>query len=115
MRKHLVLAAASALGLAAIGAPAQAQMMGGYGGGYGPGYGMMGGNGGGYYGHGPGMMYGDGGGYGMGPGMMYGYGPQGQPYYGGRGQGRQVYRGKRLCWHQTGDDRDTGYYGKCPN
>ena len=95
MRKYLILAAALALGggLAAISLPAQAQMMGGYGGGYGmmggygpgwmmgPGYGgMMGGYGPGYGGR-YGMMRGWGGGYGMGPGMM-GYGPG---YYGNQG------------------------------
>ena len=87
MRKFLIPAAV-ALGLAAIGAPAQAQMMGGYGPGYGmmgpgmmgPGYGggMMGGYGPGWMMHGngmgPGMMRGYGMGPGMGPGMMYGYG-----------------------------------------
>ena len=116
MRKYLV-PAVIALGLATVGLPAQAQMMGGYGGG---GYGMMGGYGGGYgmgggSGHGPGMTNGYGGGYGMGPGMMYGYGANGEPYDGRRGQGNHVYRGKQLCWHQTGDDQNSGYYGKCPN
>ncbi len=77
MRKYLIVAAASALGLAIVagGTASQAQP-------YGPGYGMMGGYGGGYGmmgGYGPG--YGTGGygpgygmGYGMGPGMMYGWG-----------------------------------------
>ena len=102
MRKYLI-PAALALGLAAMSAPSHAQMMGGYGGGYGMGPGMMYGYGGGY-GGGPSMMYGYGGGYG--PGMMYGYGPG---YRGG-----QTYRGKRLCWHQTGQDQNTGYYGSCP-
>ncbi|MBI1201920.1 MAG: hypothetical protein GC182_05345 [Rhodopseudomonas sp.] len=75
--------------------------MGGYGGGYmmGPGYG------GGYM-MGPG--YGDG--YGHGPGMMYGYGPDGRSYRGG-----QAYRGKRLCWHETDADKNTGYYEPCRN
>ncbi len=105
MRKYLFFAAAVALGLAAAGLPAQAQMMGGYGGGYGPGYGMgygmMGGYGGnGSYGHGPGMMYGYGGGY------MHGYG-----YRRGYHRG-QTYRGKQLCWHRTGAN-NTGYYGAC--
>lgn len=102
MRKFLFLAAAAVLGAAAIGlsSPLQAQpyyggMMGGYGGGYGPGYGM-----------GYGMM----GGYGYGPGMMYGYAPNGGRYYGRR---YRTYRGKRLCWHQTGGDRESGYYRAC--
>ncbi len=83
MRKFLIPAAV-ALGLAATGAPAQAQMMGGYGPGYGmmgpgmmgPGYGggMMGGYGPGWMMHGNGMGPGMMRGYGMGPGMMYGYG-----------------------------------------
>jgi hypothetical protein len=113
MRKYLVLAAAAAvcLGIAAVNAPSQAQpyygpgMMGGYGGGYGPGYGMMGGYGHGYM-MGPGYGQGDG----YGPGMMYGYGQDGRSYRGG-----QAYRGKRLCWHQTGADRNTGYYEPCRN
>jgi hypothetical protein len=107
MRKYLILAAAFTLGVgvAAVNVPSQAQpygpgMMYGYGGGYGPGYGMgygmMGGYGPGYGGYGPGMMYGYGGGYGP------GYGPRGQ-----------TYRGQRLCWHQTGADQNTGYYGAC--
>jgi hypothetical protein len=66
---------------------------------------------------GPGMMYGYDGGYGNGPGMMYGYGPNGERYYGRHGNGRrsEAYRGKRLCWHQTGQNQSSGYYGKCPN
>ncbi len=111
MRKYLVPAAALALGLAAMSAPTHAQMMGGYGG-HGGGYGM-----------GPGMMDGYGGGYGMGPGMMYGYGGHGpgMMYGDGRGddddygQRSQTYRGERLCWHQTGQSRENGYYGACPN
>jgi hypothetical protein len=89
MRKYLVLAAAAAvcLGIAAVNAPLQAR--------YGPGYGMMGG-------------YGQGDGYG--PGMMYGYGQDGRSYRSG-----QAYRGKRLCWRQTGADRNTGYYEPCRN
>jgi hypothetical protein len=110
MRKILLLAMAAAIGAAALvmNATAQAQMMGSYGGGYGPGYGMMGGYGGGY---GPGYMMGPGygGGYGYGPGMMYGYGPNGRSY-----QGDQTYRGKRLCWHQSGPN-NTGYYEPCRN
>jgi hypothetical protein len=109
MRKILLLAMAAAIGAAALvmNATAQAQMMGSYGGGYGPGYGMMGGYGGGY---GPGYMMGPGygGGYGYGPGMMYGYGPNGRSYQG------EAYRGKRLCWHQTGSD-NSGYYEPCRN
>jgi hypothetical protein len=111
MRKNLIPAAAIALsaGLAAITLPAQAQMMGGYGGGYGPGYMMGPGYGGGY---GPGYMMGPGygGGYGYGPGMMYGYGPYGRSY-----RGDQAYRGKRLCWYQTDAERNTGYYEPCRN
>lgn len=101
MRKMLFPAIAAAMLGTAL--PAQAQyygpgMMGGYGGGYmmGPGYGggyMMGP---GYGGYGPGY----------GPGMMYGYGPNGRAYGGG-----QAYRGKRLCWHDTGNN--TGYYEPC--
>jgi hypothetical protein len=114
MRKHFYLAAAIALGvsLAAISVPSQAQMMGGYGG-----YGMMGGYGGNGGGYGSGYMMGPGYGGNYGPGMMYGYGPDGQRYYGGHSNSRrgEAYRGKRLCWHQTGSDQSTGYYGKCPN
>jgi hypothetical protein len=108
MRTILLLAiAAAALGITA---PSRAQpyygpgMMGGYGGGgYGPGYMMGPGYGGGYM-----MGPGYGGGYGHGPGMMYGYGPDGRSYRGG-----QAYRGKRLCWHQTDADKNTGYYAPC--
>jgi hypothetical protein len=48
---------------------------------------------------------------------MYGYGPDGQRYYGRHSYGRrgESYRGKQLCWHQTGSDQSAGYYGKCPN
>ncbi len=105
MRTILLLAIAAATLGASV--PSQAQPyygpgMGGYGGGYmmGPGYG-----GGGYM-----MGPGYGGGYGYGPGMMYGYGPEGRSYRGG-----QAYRGKRLCWHQTDADKNTGYYGPCRN
>ena len=42
--------------------------------------------------------------------MMYGYGPDGRSYRGG-----QAYRGKRLCWHQTDADKNTGYYAPCRN
>jgi hypothetical protein len=56
------------------------------------------------------MGPGYGGGYmmgpGYGPGMMYGYGADGRPYSNG-----QVYRGKQLCWHETGNN--TGYYKAC--
>jgi hypothetical protein len=79
-------------------------MMGGYGygGGYAMGPGMMDG-----YGRGPGAIYGYDGGYGA--GMMYGYGQNGQ-----RSHGRHhTYRGKRLCWHRTGQSRNSGYYGAC--
>lgn len=109
MRKILLFAIAAAM--LGISVPSQAQqyygpgMMGGYGGGYGPGYMMGPGYGGGHM-----MGPGYGGGYGHGPGMMYGYGPYGRPYRGG-----QAYRGKRLCWHQTGSDRNTGYYAPCRN
>ena len=87
--------------------PTQAQ---GY---YGPG--MMGpGYGGGYMmgpGYGGGYMMGPGyGGNGYGPGMMYGHGPGGRGYRGG-----QAYRGRRLCWHQTDADTNTGYYEACQN
>jgi hypothetical protein len=108
MRTIKVLAAAAAVAVVALAfnAPAQTQMMGGYGGGYG-----MGGYGGGYMmgpGYGGGYMmrpgYGDG--YGMGPGMMYGYGPYGRSYHRG-----QAYRGKRLCWRSIGGN--TGYYAAC--
>lgn len=107
MRKILLLAiAAATLG---INTPSQAQsyygpgMMGGYGGGYGPGY-MMGPG----YGGGTAMGPGYGGGYG--PSMMYGYGPDGRSYRGG-----ENYRGKRLCWQQSGADKDSGYYAPCRN
>lgn len=108
MRNSFILAAAIALGLAGVTVSAHAQMMGGYRGNYG----MMGGYGDGYYGHGPGMMYGYGSGHGIGQGMMYGYGPDGERYYGHSGH---RYRGKQLCWHQTGSDQDAGYYSKCGN
>ena len=111
MRKMLLLTITVAtLG---ISVPSQAQqyygpgmMGGGYGGGYmmGPGYGGSG------YMMGPGYGGGYGPGYGMGPGMMYGYGPDGRSYRGG-----DAYRGKRLCWHQTDADKNTGYYGPCGN
>jgi len=110
MRKYLVPAAALALALAAMSAPAKAQMMGGYSGGNGMGPGMMYGYGGGY-GMGPGMMYGYGG---HGPGMMYGYG-RGDDDEDDSGQRSQTYRGERLCWHQTGHSRQSGYYGACQN
>ncbi|HWM48255.1 MAG TPA: hypothetical protein VNR11_15230 [Xanthobacteraceae bacterium] len=105
MQRYLFVATALVLGagIAAISSPSRAQPY--YGGG------MMGGYGA-YYGMGPGMMGGYGGGYyGMGPGMEYGYGPHGQRYY---GRGGQAYRGQRLCWHRTGADRNSGYYGACP-
>jgi len=108
MRKIILVSLAVAgIGMAVIAAPSigQAQMMGGYG----PGYGMMGGYSGGY---GPGHMMGPGYGGGYGPGMMYGYGPNGERYYGRRGQ---AYRGKRLCWHQTDAQKNEGYYEPCPN
>ncbi len=54
------------------------------------------------------MGPGYGGGYGYGPGMMYGDGPYGHRYRGG-----PAYRGKRLCWHGTNSDRNTGYYAPC--
>jgi hypothetical protein len=57
----------------------------------------------------PGYMMGPGYGGGYGPGMMYGYGPNGRSYRGG-----DAYRGKRLCWHQTGSG-NTGYYEPCRN
>ena len=104
MRKILLLAIAAATLGASI--PSQAQPY------YGPG--MMGpGYGGGYMmgpGYGGGYMMGPGYGGGYGPGMMYGYGPSGRGYRGG-----QAYRGKRLCWHQTGSDQDSGYYAPCRN
>ena len=107
MRKILLLAVAAAtLGFSM---PSQAQpyygpgMMGGYGGGYGPGYMMGPGYGGGY-------MMGPGYGGGYGPGMMYGYRPDGRGYRRG-----QAYRGKRLCWHETDADKNTGYYEPCRN
>jgi hypothetical protein len=109
MRKYLILAAALAIAAAAaVKVPAQAQSYYGpgmMGGGYGPGYGMM-------NGYGPGTMMGPGygGGNGYGPGMMYGYGPDGRGYDRG-----QAYRGKRLCWHQTGAERNQGYYEACQN
>jgi hypothetical protein len=99
MRRYLIAAAALAIATAAANVPSQAQPY------YGSG--MMGGYGGGY-GMGPGMMYGYGDGYG--PGMRYDYDRDGRPYYGRRGE---AYRGKRRCWHQTGPDRDQGYYGSC--
>jgi hypothetical protein len=91
MRKLCMLTVSTVIAATTLGfnATAQAQMMGGYGGGYGPGWGMMGGYGGGYGpgygmmggygpGYGPGMM---GGGYGPGWGMMGGgYGQQGYGY-----------------------------------
>lgn len=98
MRKISLFAIAAAILGTAV--PAEAQyyghgMMDGYGGGY-----MMGP---GYRGHMMGPGYG---GYGHGPGMMYGYGPDGRAY-----GGREAYRGKRLCWHETGSN--TGYYEPC--
>jgi hypothetical protein len=110
MRKILICGVSSAMiaaVIATVPSLSQAQpyygggMMGGYGG-----YGMMGGG----YGYGPGMMNGYGG-DGYGPGMMYGYGPNGERYY---SRGGQHYRGKQLCWHQTGADQNSGYYGACP-
>lgn len=93
MRRYLIAAAALAIAVVAVNIPAQAQPY------YGPG--MMGG-----YGMSPSMMYGDG----YGPGMRYYYERDGQRYHGYSGD---AYRGKRLCWHQTGPDRDQGYYGSC--
>jgi hypothetical protein len=95
MRRYLIAAAALAIAVVAVNVPAQAQPY------YGPG--MMGG-----YGMSPSMMYGYGDGYG--PGMRYYYERDGQRYHGHSGD---AYRGKRLCWHQTGPDRDQGYYGSC--
>lgn len=112
MRKIFLLVSAAAL--LSISAPVQAQpysgsgMMGGYGSGYGPGF-MMG------LGYGGGSMMGPGYGVGYGPGMMYGYGPDGRSYQGGPAGGGQPYRGKKLCWHETNADRNTGYYEHCGN
>lgn len=111
MRKIFWLAITVAM--LGISGPSRAQpyygpgMMGGYGGPYGPGYMMGSGQGGGYM-MGPGYGPGYGGGYG--PGMMYGYGPDGGRYGSG-----EAYRGKKLCWHETSSDRNTGYYEPCGN
>lgn len=109
MRNIFMLAvAAAALGFSG---PSQAHEPGygsGYGGGYGPGFMMGPGYGGGY-------MMGPGYGGGYGPGMMYGYGPDGRSYRGGPSNSGQVYRGKKLCWHETDSDRGTGYYEPCSN
>ena len=95
MRKCLMVATATVIGLAAvvIDSPAEAQ---GYGmmGGYGPGYGMMGG------GYGPGYMMGPG----YGPGMMGGYGP-GWMMGGGWG------RGYGPGYGMMGGGYGPGYYG----